>query len=395
MPSPLENALAPEPTLGARQDAISAAVLKALGQSERLSLAREVAAVLGGSWRARRIADGPAWASDITDDHTPFEISLSFSPSDVVLRLLTEPQDCGRPSLLASWECAQRMHAELERRWSANLAPLEQVAEMFRPRPDSNAGFCIWHSAVLNANQPSFKVYLNPAIHGSARARELLASANAALGLSAGWAALSARALVRPGEDRLAYFSVDLADGPDARAKVYVAYDNSTALDVARVLHRCAGYNEASTRDCIRRVMGHEGPFRERPPIVCFAYSVRQRSAYSATLHLPVRCYVSDDLEVARSVCKLLSFEQRVRYLRLLTAISDRPLDANRGLQSYVSLRASPSRQAVTTYLTPQAYTADEPLNDGWDQAPSWPLLAGGAALNSARAARREPGPHA
>lgn len=378
------------PTLGRRQDAISAAVLRVLGQTERLSLARETAAVLGGGWRERALSAGPAWASDITDDHTPFEISLAFSASGVVLRLLTEPQDSQRPSLLASWDRAQHVHAEIERRWSANLAPVERVAAMFQPRADSDATFCIWHSAVLGATQPAFKVYLNPAIHGAENATDLLAGAHAALGLSEGWAGLSARAFPRPGDDRPVYFSVDLAEGPDARAKVYVAYPNCRAQDVARVLHRSAGFSEAATRECVRRIMGHEGPFRERPPIVCFAYSVRQRTAYSATLHLPVRCYVSDDLEVARRVCQLLSFEQRVRYLRVLTAMSDRPLDSNRGLQSYVSLRASPTRQTVTTYLTPQAYTL--PVADDAGPVPNWPLVGQWPSSTSAPGPRSEPG---
>ena len=89
----------------------------------------------------------------------------------------------------------------------------------------------------------------------------------------------------------------------------------------------------------------------------CYALTRAGVELYSTTLHLPIRCYAEDDLEGARRVSRLLTFPQRVKYLRALTTMCTRPLESERGLQTYASLRASPGKEAVTVYLAPQAYS--------------------------------------
>jgi len=164
--------------------------------------------------------------------------------------------------------------------------------------------------------------------------------------------------LRRPGLDQVVYFSLDLADTSEARAKIYVAHRDATAVDLTRALQSCPGFDAAGIERWAHHLMGGTGPFHERPPITCFALRRGSLELHTTTLHLPVRCYALDDFEVARKVCTFLSFRQRVEYMRAVTELAERPLESGPGLQTYVSVRPSPGREALTVYLAPQVYSA-------------------------------------
>jgi hypothetical protein len=162
--------------------------------------------------------------------------------------------------------------------------------------------------------------------------------------------------LRRGDADTPLYLSLDLSSSSSARVKVYVAHHAATARDVAEVLGSCPGYPQQLIESWVSHLMAGPGPYRDRPPLTCFAFCNGELEPHSATLHLPVRGYGDDDFEIARRAAALLTFRQRVQYLRVLTHLSDRPLDAGRGLQSYISLRNSPGKRALTVYLAPEAY---------------------------------------
>jgi DMATS type aromatic prenyltransferase len=327
-------------------------------QEEKFASAANIATVLATGWSSLKISTEPLWPSDITDDHTPFELSLAFHARGETARILTEPQDAKRPSALASWQLAEDIHEQLASEWGADLTPLARVADLFAPTASTQARFAIWHSAVLNdPAKPDFKVYLNPALGGAAQSPDVTTQAMERLSLGESWRLLSKSARRRGSADVPLYLSLDLSGASESRVKVYVAHHAATADEVAAALRACPGYAEERVSAWVKHLMGGPGPYHERPPLTCFAFCRGALEPHSATLHLPVRCYHDDDFEIARRVCSLLSFSQRVRYLRALTGASDRPLDAARGLQTYVSLRNSPGRQGVTLYLAPEAYT--------------------------------------
>jgi DMATS type aromatic prenyltransferase len=332
-------------------------LLSTLGQEHKLPSALRVADLLAQGWASASLARGPAWPSDITDDHSPFELSLAFSARGETARILTEPQDWQQPTATASWALAERIHERLAGEWGASLDSFRRVADLFEPRSGAPARFAVWHSAVLGEPEhPDFKVYLNPAVHGAAESSRLSSTALERLGLLSAWHQLSARALRRGGADTPLYLSLDLSSSSSARVKIYVAHHHATAREVAEVLSTCPGYPQERLASWITHLMAGPGPYRERPPLTCFAFCNGVLEPYSATLHLPVRGYGNDDFEIAGRAVALLTFPQRVRYLRVLTHLSDRPLDVGRGLQTYISLRNSPGKQAVTVYLAPEAY---------------------------------------
>jgi hypothetical protein len=208
------------------------------------------------------------------------------------------------------------------------------------------------------AQRAEFKVYLNPAVHGAGDAEHVACEALERLGLGDAWRALAANAIRRPGLDQVIYFSLDLADTSEARAKVYVAHRHATAVDIARALERCPGFGSAEIARWCQQLLGGRGPFHDRPPIICYALRRGTCDLHTTTLHLPVRCYAADDFEIARRICAFLRFPQRVSYMRAVTELAERPLESGSGLQTYASLRASPGRQAITMYLAPQVYSS-------------------------------------
>jgi hypothetical protein len=131
------------------------------------------------------------------------------------------------------------------------------------------------------------------------------------------------------------------------------------------VLAGSPGFEARNVRRWCRELLGSSGPFHSRPPISCFALCPGALELHSTTLHMPVRSYLSDDFEIARRTCAFLNFPQRVRFMRAITALSERPLESGRGLQTYVSLRASPGKQAVTIYLAPMVYSTPSVVEDG------------------------------
>jgi hypothetical protein len=363
-------------TLGQHLDARLERLLEALGQPAEVAPALRVAALLGASWRHELVSRGPLWSSEITDDHSPFEFSLALGGAssssgragvgdarESVVRLLTEPQDPARPSLRASWAVAASIHEQLASERGVSLRRLEAVADLFEPGAAAEAQFSVWHSAVFGQRRaPAFKVYLNPSIHGSEDAEASLDAALRRLGVAPAWAAVRSLALRRPGLDVPMYLSLDLSDAPDARVKVYIAHRHATSRDVVDVLSPLPGFEESAIERWLQRLLGTSGPFWAHPPVTSHAFGGVPIGSFSTTLHLPVRDYLPHDVEVARRVCEFLDPEQQGPFLRALRAVAERPLHADRGLTTYVSIRATPAREATTIYLAPQLYT---PCADG------------------------------
>jgi hypothetical protein len=363
-------------TLGQHLDDRLERLLQAIGQPTEVAPALRVATLLGASWRNELISRGPLWPSEITDDHTPFEFSLALGgpfPSsrgagaghtrERLVRLLTEPQEVARPSLRASWALAASIHEQLASEWGVSLRRLEAVADLFEPGAAAEAEFSVWHSAVFGQSRgPAFKIYLNPSIHGPEDAEASLEAALRRLGVAPAWAAVRSLALRRRGLDMPMYLSLDLSDTPDARVKVYIAHRHATSRDLIEVLSPLPGFDSAAVELWLLRLLGTSGPFGAHPPVTSHAFGGAPIGSFSTTLHLPVRDYLTQDLEIAERVCEFLDPEQQGAFLRALAAVAERPLQAGRGLTTYVSLRATPAREAMTFYLAPQLYT---PGGDG------------------------------
>jgi hypothetical protein len=85
------------------------------------------------------------WVSEISDDNTPIEFSVTISPAGSEVRVLFEPQ--GEDQTLAGHrEAALRFHEHLAQEHGADLSRFRMVSDLFTP-PDMRGPFALWSRA--------------------------------------------------------------------------------------------------------------------------------------------------------------------------------------------------------------------------------------------------------
>jgi DMATS type aromatic prenyltransferase len=316
---------------------------------------------LTSPWGERPLGTRPSWASDVTDDHSPYELSLALDGHHPEVRFLVEAQ--GEPTTLqSSWVDGLAICERLQREFGVPLERLARVRDLFEPR-NPEARFSLWHAFGMRAGgTPDLKVYLNPLARGPEQASALVEEALGRLGFTGSWRFLSQEVMHRGTRDQLIYFSLDLSAASAARVKLYVAHQDCTAEELEEVLSRGPGYVAGQPRAFCRMLSGSEGPFTTRPTLTCFAFTSKDAARpVSATLHFPIRAYMDDDEQALRAIRPLLEPGDRQLLERVLAAIADRPLEAGRGLIQWASLRTQGGKARTTFYLAPEVYGATKP----------------------------------
>ena len=330
------------------------------------SRAMEVFERLSRPWARMTVGDAPPWPNDICDDGSPFELSAAFNGGRTELRMLVEAQE--PPFELASnWAAGLAVNRELAEAEGASLTRFDRIAPLFAPAQDENPMFALWHAAVLAASgEALFKAYLNPRIHGAERAPGLVREALLELGLEDA-ASLVDRYVGADG-DALRYFSLDLADTERARVKVYVAR-SSSALAVERLLCASRNFEPGLASALLFALTGDLGPFSERPILVCLAFDGEE--APVATLHVPVRCYCSNDEHAVSRISAHMDAEEAALLRNAASSIARQPLSESRGVVTYASFRPGPRGLRTTAYLAPMLYRRGEEMNMRNSSAPS------------------------
>src|SRR2546421_6055114 len=106
----------------------------------------------------------PAWESQISDDHTPVEYSISFDMGRMPrLRFLVEPND-RQPDLGANMQAGLQGLKLLAGRYQFSLDRLSMLQDLFFPRRP-HGPFGLWLAAELGRTRsPPFQAYLNPSV---------------------------------------------------------------------------------------------------------------------------------------------------------------------------------------------------------------------------------------
>ncbi|MFD0521847.1 hypothetical protein [Paractinoplanes durhamensis] len=280
------------------------------------------------------------------------------------LRILAEVSGT-QPGVIENMSAAYAFLADRSARFGLSTRRLDAVRDLFaveRPHGD----FGLWCSLVFRAGHaPEFKVYLNPQIAGPDRAPDLVGEALHRLGLGASYRAMLAHA-VRPGEfgraDRLAFFALDLHDGPKARVKLYLSHYDAEAADVARAAGVVAGIDPAEIVQFCTST-GGPGPFDARPLVGSYTLTENADRPVGYSVYVPIRSYVANDQEARDLVAAALSrhgFDPALLD-RAIAAVATRPLADGVGLIAHASLRLGPPRPGVTVYLSAEAYEVSPP----------------------------------
>lgn len=329
----------------------------AAGEPELARALAELVPIVSGGWDSVALTEAPAWPSDLTDDGTPFELSIGLTGAEPDLGLLVEPRQVSRDSRESFAEALKVGHA-LRDRHGANLDRLERVLDLFEPPVGSMPRFTLWYAVQYRVRGPLFKAYLNPELRGPNSGPDLVREALTRVGMASAWSFIAERCV---SSTTMPYVSLDLSIDAHARVKVYVAHHAATA---AQLEHAGAGTCNHRAGDFARWLPalapGRSGG--DRPVLVCYALVAGQH-APEVTLHVPVRCHVVSDRVALRGARSLCAPRDGRLLERVVTALATRPLDAGRGLITYVSLRRILERVRVTAYLAPQpfAVTATRP----------------------------------
>lgn len=331
-----------------------------LGLAAHAGTATATAHALLGPIGSRGLYAGPSFASDVGDDHTPFELSVAYGVTNE-LRVLAEPHvtACAteRESLCASRDAAIALLEELERRGQCSLTRFRAVADLFLPAAPSGA-FALWIAAIVGP-KPRFKVYLNPEAQGTTRAPAIVEEALVRLGFDRAWPALARTLLARgPAHDELKYFALDLDPTPTARVKVYARHHDATTADAERAASSARAYVAGEATSFLTTLAARER-FDRRPLATCLAFDAHDpERAATATTYLPVNAYASDDAVVCSRLESVLARAglDATTYGEATRAYADRPLAAGIGAQSYVAWKRTATGPCVTVYYAAEAY---------------------------------------
>jgi hypothetical protein len=300
----------------------------------------------------------PYWKSDVTDDGSPFEISVAFGGRGPELRLLAESQS--EPLTPESgWRAGLALNERLARDFGADLSRFQRIQDLFVPLPSIPVRFSMWHGAVLRPSNvhPQFKLYVNPQVVGVAGASRLVERAFSELDMDYAWRFLSKHVSQSA---FFIYLSLDLVSGSSARVKVYTAHPGATADQIDSQLRGTRGFAPGRAAEWVRRLAGSREILKTRPVQTCYAF----RSADEApevTTYVPVRACAANDAEALERACACLSSQDAALLRRVAGAVTDRPLEDGRGLLTYVGVRQEGDRARVTAYLSPQIYSVATP----------------------------------
>ena len=256
-----------------------------------------------GSIASRPLSEPPAWPSNVADDHTPVEFSVAYSDGEPpVLRILAEALG-SPPGALTNLSAAYRFLGTQARRFGLSMSRFDAVRDLFATE-DPQGEFALWYSLVFRSDRrPEFKVYFNPELKGMERAPDLVAEALHRLGLGASYQTMLDRG-VRPGElgrgDRLAFFALDLHDGPQARVKLYLTHHSAEVRDVVRAAGLVDGVDLTELAEFCAAAGGGVGTFAGRPLVGSYTLMEGAGRPVGYSVYVPIRSYVSDDEEARR-----------------------------------------------------------------------------------------------
>ena len=315
-----------------------------------------------------------SWQSEISDDNTPIELSVSLDRDDVALRVLFEPQ-AEEPTLDAHRAAGLAFHDHLEAKCCADLSRFRRVQDLFLPER-LQGRFAVWSSVVFARGQrPSFKAYLNPNAHGPGEASAVVEEALERVGLGHAWRNLNEATRRGPHLDEIKYFALDLASGAHARVKVYVHHHGATPSALEAACAASCNHQEGQTLAFARAMRGGDEPMQARAPFTCHAFTGERPTRATSTVYVPVCAYANDDREVARRVVSYLDGigVDPALYRRTVVDAAPRPLEGGVGMQSWIALRRDAERARLTVYIATETRRRHPP---GTVPAPSPDPLA-------------------
>lgn len=300
----------------------------------------------------------PHWTSDITEDHSAVEFSLSIHDGKPEVRMMIEAQG-DEPTILSQHAAAMALTERIGKRPGVSLDRFHRIEGLFRPGL-APARYGLWHSICFTEDRdPTYKVYFNPLFEGEGKARAKVELAMDELGLGAACRYLLSHEAVRePALDVPKYFALDLSGGDRARVKVYLFHRRSTTEGLERVSAIGRSYVPGHVTEFVTTMAPAAAAkvLRCRPAATCFAYTDDDPRPSEINTYVPVCAYARDDLQIQYRILRYLEEkgQKSDTYVHAVTALSGRPLHTGLGIHSYMSSSHRAGHLRTTVYLSPE-----------------------------------------
>ncbi|HEY3708079.1 MAG TPA: hypothetical protein VGL64_01790 [Amycolatopsis sp.] len=305
-----------------------------------------VGSVLPG-WAGKRIGATPDPPSYVSGDGFPAEMSVNWSGASPELRVLFDSLGNAASAGPAVPKNTAETRARAARRWG-------RIDEAFTPAAGHPSPAPLWHSVAWRPPERFVhKTYFGLYVwEDHERRQAAVDEAMHRLGLAGAWADARRRIESADGKREIEFFAVDLADGEDARVKIYYRNHNTDLAELDRVASVALHHDSAAATAAYRMLTGGRTEAGEAA-LSCLAFRSGLDRAAEATTYLRLPSLTSGDQEAVGRTADLLRHEgvDPQRFRDLTGALAREPLEDSEGLLELVSYRAAGRRGDVTTYF--------------------------------------------
>ncbi|RYP21641.1 hypothetical protein DL765_002102 [Monosporascus sp. GIB2] len=313
----------------------------------------------------------PDWHSFCSEDHSPVEYSVAvdYRTGAAQLRYLVEPQ-ADEATLEAFQAKALEFVGVLDQQYqdTVSLHRVKAIQDIFLPTDGEAQGkFAAFFSQVAsrNASVPEWKIYMDTRTRGIENAWNFVRATLTRLGMEEAYEVIT-QTMERA--DIPFLFALDLNPGPDSRVKVYFEHPNGMAADIAAKLAAiCSQTNSKELeRFLVAMSGGSPGPYRGKPAGTCIAFKMGEDGRLKTpegTIYFPISEYTPHDREarrrIERHLTRIGNGDILRTYQRAIDVLKKRPLEAGRGLHSWVAFKTTKLRGEVFTfYISSEMYNA-------------------------------------
>lgn len=315
------------------------------------------------------VDDRPRWSA-LTDDCTPFELSVAVAGGPARVRVLLEAQaDPASPS--SYWESGRRLTADLAAAVGSDTATADAVADLFEPT-DPMALWGTWQSVELVDDAPArVRVLFNPAASGRGNAPRLLDETIRRLGLPD----LRATVVGRIGD--LSWWPVvaTVALGrATPRLGLHLTLDRPSAADLERVAALSPHHHPGDAADLLRLMTGTDRADRR----TLFAtLHIEPDGIGAVNVAVPCVPYCADDAEARDRIAAVVGHLglDPSRTLALGEAVAPDPDDlaGSEGIHSFVTVARLPDGPRVSVAYALRAFQPRHGWIAATDPAQVWP----------------------
>jgi hypothetical protein len=302
--------------------------------------------------------------SDVSPDGSPIEFAIDLHPDAASVQIAVEPMVTGDDDTPANRALAARSAvARIARGYGADLGRWDAIAGLYLPEDAQSQHVAMLGAEIGRAQRPSFKVWLYPGICGIDGAPARVESGLKRLGLSAGWPTIVGHADGFE-QDIPILFSIDLADDPFPRTKVYFRHYHTDPEHLARRLSKYRGYDSPDAGRFLSLAASDPGDFLAQPPVTCLTFrGTAVGEPHDVTTYVPLWTSGQHDEQTRERIGRLLlrAGIPASRYETVLAQVGRRPLNLGRGIHNYLSWQPRHGSPRMKVYMSPELRSRNPP----------------------------------